>query len=114
MKKSIRTPALGLLGATILGGGLASATWAEANPFAVIELQGGYQIAAAEKNAEGKCGAEKSEAEGKCGGEKANGEGKCGDAKANSEGKCGGEKADAEGKCGEGKCGADKAAKDSD
>lgn len=73
------------------------------NPFQLKELSSGYQLAGAEKDAEGKCG------EGKCGDDKkeakADGEGKCG------EGKCGDDKeaakADAEGKCGEGKCGDD-------
>ena len=94
MKKSRVNPALGLIGAAVLGGS-ATIALAEANPFAVTELDSGYQLAQAEKDAEGKCG------EGKCGGEKTTeAEGKCG------EGKCGGEKkAEAEGKCGEGKCG---------
>jgi uncharacterized low-complexity protein len=51
------------------------------NPFATTILEGGYQLAAADKAGEGKCG------EGKCGGKnKAGHEGKCG------EGKCVGEK----------------------
>lgn len=70
-------------------------------PFSAQKLDSGYQLAAAEKDAEGKCG------EGKCG------EGACGakseddkndrrpakDAKKDENAK------DAEGKCGEGKCG---------
>ena len=64
MKKSIMSPALGLLGATLLGSSISALSWAE-SPFAVSELQGGYQIAQAEKAAEGKCG------EGKCGADKA-------------------------------------------
>lgn len=71
--------------------------------FAADALPQGYQLAAAEKTSEGKCG------EGKCGADEAKatkaGEGKCG------EGKCGADEAGAkvtkagEGKCGEGKCG---------
>ena len=66
---------------------------ADENPFAMNELSGGFNLAAAEgKCGEGKCGEGKC-GEGKCGGDKKAKEGKCG------EGKCG------EGKCGEGKCG---------
>ncbi|MDT8282206.1 MAG: hypothetical protein RQ982_05260 [Gammaproteobacteria bacterium] len=84
---------------------------ADANPFGMQNLEGGYiQVAEAEgkcgegkgkAKAEGKCGEgkcgegkDKAKAEGKCG------EGKCGEGKAKTEGK-----AKAEGKCGEGKCG---------
>lgn len=74
---------IGLL-AVALAGGLNMASSAA---FAVEALPQGYQLAAADKPAEGKCG------EGKCGASKAS-------AKATQgEGKCG------EGKCGEGKCG---------
>lgn len=70
---------IGLL-AVALAGGMNLASTA----FAVEQLPQGYQLAAADKAWEGKCG-----------------EGKCG------EGKCGGEAkaTQAEGKCGEGKCG---------
>jgi uncharacterized low-complexity protein len=75
---------------------LASVSFADVqdDPFAVAELDAGYDLVA---NAEeGKCG------EGKCG-EGKDGEGKCGEDKdgddKDGEGKCG------EGKCGEGKCG---------
>ncbi|MFA5493820.1 MAG: hypothetical protein WC247_03510 [Porticoccaceae bacterium] len=70
------------------------------NPFRMVELASGYQMADAggDKDAEGKCG------EGKCG------EGMCGAAMdAGDEADGDGEtaaKAGAEGKCGEGKCGA--------
>ncbi|MFK8067244.1 MAG: hypothetical protein AB8D52_03270 [Gammaproteobacteria bacterium] len=76
----------------------------ESNPFSLIELSSGYEVAEG-KCGEGKCGEKK--AEGKCG------EGKCGEKKCDhkkAEGKCGegkcGEAKKAEGKCGEGKCGA--------
>ncbi|MDP2108691.1 MAG: hypothetical protein Q8J67_06560 [Rhodocyclaceae bacterium] len=81
------------------------------NPFGMAKLDGGYQLAQADKKVDGKCG------EGKCGGDKVKAkaddkkkDGKCG------EGKCGapatkGAKADTkmkDGKCGEGKCGGTK------
>lgn len=75
------------------------------NPFAMAKLDSGYQLAQADKKADGKCG------EGKCGGTKKaddkKKDGKCG------EGKCGGDKKAADdkkkdGKCGEGKCGGTK------
>jgi uncharacterized low-complexity protein len=83
---------IGLIAATLAGGmNLASSA-----AFAVEALPQGYQLAAADKSAEGKCG------EGKCGAAEASGksaEGKCG------EGKCGAAEASntkaAEGKCGE-------------
>jgi uncharacterized low-complexity protein len=104
IKPLAATLCMGFLAASIAPG--VSAT---DNPFSAVELESGYQLAAAEKTDEGKCG------EGKCGGAKSSEEGKCG------EGKCGGDK-DAsaegasdsddksahEGKCGEGKCGGDK------
>ena len=115
MKKSIMNPALGLLGATLLGGSVSALSWAGSSPFAVSELQGGYQLAQADKAAEGKCG------EGKCGANKANSEkmkdGSCGGDMKAKEGKCGGANAKMkEGSCGgaskagdmkakEGKCG---------
>ena len=74
---------------TLAASNVANASEAGANPFAMNNLEGGYQVAK-----EGKCG------EGKCGGKETKKmEGKCG------EGKCGGSKAKKEGKCGEGKCG---------
>jgi len=89
---------------TLAASNVANASEAGANPFAMNNLQGGYQVAKEGKCGEGKCGGEK-KMEGKCGG-KAMGkgkEGKCG------EGKCGGDKAKKmEGKCGEGKCGGKK------
>ena len=73
------------------------------NPFAAKQLQSGYQLAQADKKAEGKCG------EAKCGADKQatekKADGKCGEAK------CGAEKKmdkKADGKCGEAKCGARK------
>lgn len=73
------------------------------NPFAMQKLGAGYQLAQADKKADGKCG------EGKCGGtmqpaDDKKMDGKCG------EGKCGGAKPASDdkkkdGKCGEGKCG---------
>ncbi|MDP2171314.1 MAG: hypothetical protein Q8J96_12920 [Rhodocyclaceae bacterium] len=82
------------------------AAFAADSPFGMQKLDSGYQLAQADKKADGKCG------EGKCGGDKKPAEktkdGKCG------EGKCGGDKKAADkkpaekkkdGKCGEGKCG---------
>ena len=86
--KTIR-PIVAAIGAAIGGSFLAISVMpiasAGANPFAITELNSGYELASADK----------SEAEGKCG------EGKCGGSNAGSAGKS--EKA--EGKCGEGKCG---------
>jgi uncharacterized low-complexity protein len=121
MSKKLIKPvslAVGTAFVTTLAAGSVSAE-ADANPFAVNELSGGYmQLAygggeskgqvkegegAGKYGTEGKCGGEKAKKEGKCG------EGKCGsDMKKNMEGKCGGEKAEKEGKCGEGKCGSSK------
>ncbi len=82
----------------LVGASLAASlavTQANANPFALTDMDQGYEIMqGGDKDKEGKCG------EGKCG------EGKCGeDKKTKKEGKCG------EGKCGEGKCGEDKKTK---
>ena len=81
---------------------IANASEVGANPFAMTNLEGGYQVAGEGKCGEGKCGG-KAKKEGKCGegkcGGKAKKEGKCG------EGKCGGKAKKKEGKCGEGKCG---------
>jgi len=73
---------------------------ADENPFKMQSLESGYQVAAADKDKEGKCG------EGKCGGDKKK-EGACGGDKKDKEGACGGDKKK-EGKCGEGKCGGNK------
>ncbi|WP_374276995.1 hypothetical protein [Azonexus sp.] len=59
------------------------------NPFAVKPLAAGYQLAQADKKADGKCG------EAKCGADKQAAEKKAADKKR-------------DGKCGEAKCGADK------
>jgi uncharacterized low-complexity protein len=80
------------------------------NPFGMQKLDGGYQLAQADKKMDGKCGGDKmprtpsaaadKKADGKCGADKAK-DGKCGaDKKAMDKKK--------DGKCGEGKCGADK------
>ena len=92
--KNLSKPLALAIGAAIAGS-LATASVAQASPFALTSLGTAYMAAA-----EGTCGGKK-DAEGKCGGEKAKEEGKCG------EGKCGADKAKGEGKCGEGKCGAD-------
>lgn len=96
-----------LIGSLALGSivGLASAgANATSNPFAVTDLGHGYQVAAADKDTEAKCGEakcgakESKEKEAKCG------EAVCGEnmdtAKPSKE-----DKKDTEGKCGEGKCG---------
>lgn len=82
------------LGVSLLGS-LALSAQAAVNPFAVQDLNSGYSLAA-EKAAEGSCGAKGEE--GKCGSK--TDEGSCG-AKPSGD-----DKSDAEGKCGEGKCGA--------
>ena len=94
---------------TLAASNIANAAETGANPFAMTNLEGGYQVAK-----EGKCGGNMSSPkdmkEGKCGGSMKKKEGKCG------EGKCGGSKnmnkGMEEGKCGgskkkmkEGKCG---------
>lgn len=96
-RKTALTLALG----TAFAASLAAAPVVNAagDPFEMDSLNGGYQVAQADKSKEGKCG------EGKCGGDKAK-DGKCGGDKA-QDGKCGGDKAK-DGKCGEGKCGGDK------
>jgi uncharacterized low-complexity protein len=86
------------------------------NPFTMTELpQGGYMVADAHGDGEGKCGegkcGEDKEGEGSCGEDK-EGEGKCGEGKC-GEGKCGEDK-EGEGKCGEGKCGEDKEGEDAE
>ncbi len=88
---------------TLAASNIANAAETGANPFAMTDLSGGYQVAK-----EGKCGGNMSNPkdmkEGKCGGSMKKKEGKCG------EGKCGGKKKmkKKDGKCGEGKCGASK------
>jgi uncharacterized low-complexity protein len=84
------------IGTALLAAGATQGAAADGTLFKAVALDGGYQLAAADKVDEGKCG------EGKCGEDKSSAEGKCG------EGKCGGDKSSAEGKCGEGKCGGDK------
>ncbi len=79
----------------------ASGAHAADTPFSAEKLESGYQLAAAEKDAEAKCG------EGKCG------EGACGakskdskkDSKSASDPDSDKSAKDGEGKCGEGKCG---------
>ena len=91
MLKVAKKPLAALIGSTfVVTLGLSSGAYADTNPFTLNELEGGYQLAAAD--AEGKCG------EAKCGADA--------DSK-DSEGKCGAgaEEKGAEGKCGEGKCG---------
>ena len=70
---------------------LAPLSQAADNPFAAKQLAAGYQLAQADKKADGKCG------EAKCGADKKAAEKKAADKKA-------------DGKCGEAKCGADKKA----
>lgn len=90
---------------TLAASNIANAAEAGANPFAMSNIEGGYQVAA-----EGKCGgnmAAPKEMEGKCGDSMKTTEGKCGDSKKAEEGK----KAKKDGKCGTGKCGANKGKK---
>ena len=78
------------------------------NPFAARQLSAGYQLAQADKKADGKCG------EAKCGADKQakekKADGSCGGKKADA--KCGADKKPSEkkkdGKCGEAKCVANK------
>ncbi len=81
-KKILVSAAVG----TAVAASLAAASLANAagNPFEMQSLKNGYQVAAADKAKEGKCGGDKAK-EGKCGGDKKK-DGKCG------EGKCGGSK----------------------
>ncbi|TDJ22352.1 MAG: low-complexity protein [Gammaproteobacteria bacterium] len=91
MLKVAKKPIAALIGSTFMATlGLSSGAYADTNPFTLNELEGGYQLAAAD--AEGKCG------EAKCGAEtdSKDAEGSCG---------AGAEEKGAEGKCGEGKCG---------
>jgi len=83
MSKKVTTMAAGAAFAATLAAGAASAA---ENPFAMTELQGGYQVAMSSMP-EGSCGGK--DAEGKCG-DKGK-EGKCGDkGDKGKEEKCGG------------------------
>ena len=113
---------------TLAASNIANASEAGTNPFAMTNLESGYQVAMDGKcgsgmkkdNMEGKCGEDhKKMSGGKCGGstnkakkkEGKCGEGKCGGSmkKSKMEGKCGGSKSKKmEAKCGEGKCGGKK------
>ncbi|CAN0501724.1 unnamed protein product [Phaeothamnion confervicola] len=102
-KKSPTRPLLAALGTSFAVSLVATPmAYAEGNPFAAVEYQGGYMVAADEA----KCGA--SMGEGKCGGAASDAKAespapaKEADAKA-GEGKCGGASGDA--KAHEGKCG---------
>ncbi len=81
-KKTTLALATGAAFATTVA--LAPLAHAADNPFGMAKLDSGYQLAQADKKADGKCG------EGKCGGTK----------KADDKKK--------DGKCGEGKCGGTK------
>ena len=88
----------------------ATSAGAADNPFALRQLDGGYQLAQADKAKDAKCGADKAK-DAKCGADKAK-DAKCGADKA-KDGSCGADKKKSadkkkDGKCGEGKCGADK------
>ncbi|MGR9072180.1 MAG: HvfA family oxazolone/thioamide-modified RiPP metallophore [Gammaproteobacteria bacterium] len=114
MKKMKKTPLAAAMGTAMISTFAAAAVQAEANPFGMSELSGGYmQVAEAEaaKGGEMKCGAnmKMDMKEGKCGAGMMGGEMKM------EEGKCAGKKAEKaeakatedkskEGKCGEGKC----------
>ncbi len=96
MLRVTKKPLAALIGSTFVATlGLSSGAYADTNPFTLNELEGGYQLAAA--NAEGKCG------EAKCGAEteSKDSEGSCGEDKSGASA----EEKGAEGKCGEGKCG---------
>ncbi len=96
MLKVAKKPVAALIGSTFVATlGLSSVAYADTNPFTLNELEGGYQLAAAD--AEGKCG------EAKCGAdaESKDSEGSCGEDKSGASA----EEKGAEGKCGEGKCG---------
>ena len=102
MTTSTKAVALAVSSAFVLSIGATTINAAE-NPFAIKSLSTGYQVAAAEKAKDGKCGEGKCSAEmKKAAAEKAK-DGKCGEGKCSAEMKKSGEKAT------EGKCGADKA-----
>ena len=109
---SNKTTALTLAVGAAFAASLASVQPAAAdeNPFKMESLKNGYQVAAADKAKDGKCGEGKcgggdKKKEGACGGDKKK-EGACGGDKK-KEGACGGDKKK-DGKCGEGKCGGSK------
>ena len=93
MKKSIKTPLAAAVGTAVVSTFAATAANAEANPFEMTELSGGYmQLSEADKakSEEMKCGANVGKKEGSCG------EGKCGgmmEEVKTEEGKCAGNKA---------------------
>ncbi len=96
MLKVAKKPVAALIGSTFVATrALSSVAYADTSPFTLNELEGGYQLAAAD--AEGKCG------EAKCGAEteSKDAEGSCGEGKSGTDA----EDKGAEGKCGEGKCG---------
>lgn len=102
MKKHVITSLA--LGSAVAFTSLSASAASVENPFSMVKLSSGYQVAEAEaKMMDGKCGADKAgesgtkKMDGKCG------EGKHGDDKAASESM---KKKD--GKCGEGKCGGKK------
>ena len=110
MKTAKTTLTLALGTAFAATGALAPlAAQATDNPFGMQKLDGGYQLAQADKKMDGKCGGDKMK-DAKCGSDK-KADGKCGADKA-KDGSCGADKKAAgkkkDGKCGEGKCGADK------
>lgn len=86
---------------------LGSAAQAADNPFGMQKLEGGYQLAQADKKTDGKCGDSKGK-DGACGGAKADdkkADGKCGSSKG-KEGACGAAKVDDKKK--DGTCGGSK------
>ena len=85
MTTSTKAVALAVSSAFVLSIGATTINAAE-NPFAIKSLSTGYQVAAAEKAKDGKCGEGKCSAEMKKSGEKAT-EGKCGADKA-KDGSC--------------------------
>lgn len=101
------------LGSAVAFTSLSAAAANVENPFSMVKLSHGYQVAEAdEKMMEGKCGGDKAGEkmhDGKCGGDKA-----ADGAMKKKDGQCGGDKADdgtmkkKDGKCGEGKCGSGK------
>ena len=100
MKKHNKTPLAAAMGVAVVSTFSATLVNAEANPFGMTELSGGYmQVAEADKTGEMKCGASMNmempmpkTTEGACAGAKKS-EAKPADAAKSAEGKCG------EGKC---------------
>lgn len=76
---------------------IGSVAHAADNPFAMQKLDAGYQLAQADKKADGKCGGSKGK-DGACGGDKKSADDK------KADGKCGGDKK-ADDKKMDGKCG---------